>query len=231
MIDWHSHILPGMDDGSRDVEESLALLELQRQQGVDTVVATPHFRPNDEPVSLFLERRADTFEELKAALPADAPEIRLGAEVQYYAGISRMEDLKALRIEQTDLLLLEMPMTVWSESMVKELLELSGKTGITLLLAHIDRYLGFQRHVNWDELIQNGILMQVNASFFTTKFTRRKAIAWLNKGRVHVIGSDCHNVTSRPPTIGKAYEAIRQKCGDDYLLQMDEFGHFLLVDE
>ena len=53
MIDWHSHILPGIDDGSGSIEESLALLKMQREQGADTVIATPHFFADDETVDEF----------------------------------------------------------------------------------------------------------------------------------------------------------------------------------
>ena len=48
MIDWHCHILPNMDDGSRDVAESISLINMQREQGIGTIVATPHFYANDE---------------------------------------------------------------------------------------------------------------------------------------------------------------------------------------
>ena len=128
MIDWHTHILPGMDDGSCDVAESIAMINMQMTQGVKTVIATPHFYANDEAVESFLERRKQTLEILKAKLPQDAPEIRLGAEVKYYQGISRMADLKALRIEGSKLLLLEMPMSSWTENMIRELLEMSSRS-------------------------------------------------------------------------------------------------------
>ena len=57
MIDWHSHILPGMDDGSKDPEESIAMLDMLEQQGIDTVIATPHFYANEETTEEFLGRR------------------------------------------------------------------------------------------------------------------------------------------------------------------------------
>ena len=98
MIDFHTHILPGVDDGSKNVEESLLMLDSMKNQGVKTVIATPHFYANDESVESFLSRRNEAFSSLKKSL-ADGPEIILGAEVRYYDGISRLEDLKKLRIE------------------------------------------------------------------------------------------------------------------------------------
>ena len=229
MIDWHTHILPGMDDGSCDVAESIAMINMQMTQGVKTVIATPHFYANDEAVESFLERRKQTLEILKAKLPQDAPEIRLGAEVKYYQGISRMADLKALRIEGSKLLLLEMPMSSWTENMIRELLEMSSRSDTRVVLAHVERYMGMQKRTTWKRLHDNGILMQVNASYVTSFLSKYKAISLFKKGNIHFIGSDCHNLTLRPPQIGKAFEIIRNKFGDEYIGQMDEFGYSLLA--
>ena len=229
MIDWHSHILPGMDDGSKDVAESLAMLQMQSNQQVATVIATPHFYANDEAVAVFLERRAKAYETLKEQLPENAPRILLGAEVRYYQGISRMEDLKDLRIEGSKLLLLEMPMTVWTEYMVRELIEMSSKSSVRIVLAHVERYLRFQKQSVWDRIAESGILMQVNGSFFTTLASKRKALSLLQEGMVQFLGSDCHNLTNRSPQLGKAYQVIRKKLGDDYLDQMKHYGYSLLA--
>lgn len=229
MIDWHSHILPAMDDGSEDVAESISMLEMQTSQGVDTVIATPHFYANDESVAVFIERRAKAFEALKAQLSDSAPNIVLGAEVRYYQGISRLEGLKELRIEGSKLLLLEMPMSVWTETMVRELIELSGKNSIRIVLAHVERYIRLQKSAVWDRIVDSGIMMQVNASFFASVASKRKAITLLQDGLIHFIGSDCHNLTTRPPMIGKAFEVIRKKLGDDFLDQMQQYGYSLLT--
>lgn len=229
MIDWHNHILPGMDDGSKDAAESIAMLEMQSAQGVGTVIATPHFYANDETVASFLQRRAQALNTLKEQLPAQAPKILLGAEVRYYQGISHLEGLKELAIEGSKLLLLEMPMAVWTESVVRELVELSGKSSVRIVLAHVDRYLKLQKQSVWDRILESGILMQVNASFFTALTSKRKAIALLEEGMVQFVGSDCHNLTTRPPMMGKALDVIRKKLGEDYVDQMNEYGYSLFA--
>ena len=231
MIDWHNHVLPAMDDGSRDVAESIAMLGMHASQGVSTVIATPHFYANDESVESFLARREASYNKLKDRLPEDAPEILLGAEVKYYPGISRLADLKRLRIAGSRLLLLEMPMNTWTESVIQELIELSGKSGIRIVLAHIERYLRLQRSDVWERLRGHGILMQTNASFFTTLSTKRKAMAFLKGDYIHFLGSDCHNLTSRPPQIGKAFEVIQKKLGVDYIGLMTEYGYSFLGQE
>lgn len=228
MIDWHTHILPEMDDGSHCVAESISMVNMQAAQGVSTIIATPHFYANHDTVSSFLDRRDKTYGLLKAELPREAPDIKLGAEVLYYQGISRLEGLMALRIEGSKLLLLEMPMTEWTEHMIKELTELSGKGGIRLVLAHVERYFGMQKQAVWERIFDNGILIQSNASFFTSFTSKRKAISLLKKGKIHFVGSDCHNMTSRPPQIGRAFEIIRKKLGDGYLAQMNRYGYSLL---
>lgn len=229
MIDWHSHILPEMDDGSRDTAESISMINMLRTQGVGTVIATPHFYANDESVDSFLERRKSAFERLSAELPEGSPEILLGAEVRYYQGINRMADLNALRIEGTKLLLLEMPMSSWTEYMVRELIEMSGRSSIKVVLAHVERYMALQKQSVWNRLLESGILMQVNASFFTSFASKRKALSLLREGSVHFVGSDSHNMSSRPPRVGKAFEVIQKKLGENYLKQMNEYGHSLLV--
>ena len=228
MIDWHSHVLPGMDDGSRDVTESISMLSVLASQGVEVVVATPHFYANDESMESFLERRAASVERLRAQLPQGAPEIRLGAEVRYYPGISRMEGLKNLRIEGSKLLLLEMNAARWTEYTIRELTELSRRSDIQIVLAHVERYMDFQKRAVWEGLLDCGILMQTNSSFFTGWLTKGKAISLLRDGYIHFLGSDCHNMTSRPPQIGDALRTIQQKLGDDFLNKMSGYGYRML---
>lgn len=204
------------------------MLKAMASQNVKTVIATPHFYADDSSVERFLERREKSFGELKGLLTKALPNVKLGAEVRYYQGISRLEGIKALRIEGTKLLLLEMPMCPWTESMIRELIELSGKNGVRIVLAHIDRYMKLQKQSVWKRLLANDILMQSNASFFTSFQTRRKAISLLGEGGIHFIGSDCHNMTTRPPMIGKAFEYVRKKLGDDFTYQMNQYGYSIL---
>ncbi|MBE6727651.1 MAG: capsular polysaccharide biosynthesis protein [Ruminococcaceae bacterium] len=229
MIDWHSHILPEIDDGSKSIKESITLLQMLSSQGVKTVIATPHFFANDESAESFIERRQASYEKLKPQLFDGAPNILLGAEVKYYAGISRMENLQKLKIQQSKLLLLEMPFSKWSEYTVRELIELSGLKGIKIILAHIERYMKFQKSDTFERLYESGIFMQVNASFFNEWLTRRKALKMLERQEIHFIGSDCHNITSRPPEIGNAFKIIENKFGYDFVNQVNEYGYSMLL--
>ena len=227
MVDAHSHILPCVDDGSSSVEESKQLLSLLSSQGVRSVVATPHFIADDQSVEEFIEKRSLAYNALKEVLNAEIPEIFLGAEVKYYEGISRMENLKELCLENTNILLVEMPIGRWSEYAVKELVSLSC-SGYRVLLAHIERYIADQRGDTFDTLLENDILTQVNASFFINILTRPKAIKLLKNGYIHLLGSDCHNLTTRPPRIGEAARIINHKMGEEFLYSMIDYSNALL---
>lgn len=229
MIDWHSHVLPALDDGASDVNESIKLVRLLNSQGVGTIIATPHFYADDESVESFLNRRNIAYEDLKNELDEKSPKIILGAEVRYYQGISRLTELDALRIEGSKLLLLEMPMSRWTEYMIRELVELSTKSRVRIILAHVERYLPLQKLNVIDNLLQCGILTQANASFLNSFATKRNALSMLDKGMIHFVGSDCHNLTSRAPQIGRAMEIIKKKFGDNFIEQMNEYGLSLLT--
>ena len=228
MIDWHSHILPAMDDGSRSVEESVQMLEALKEQDVDLVIATPHFYANEESVEDFLLRRKNSFDQLRSKMGEGADIIRLGAEVRYYPGISRMDGLEKLAIENTNLLLLEMPLAKWTKFVFKELVEISNTRGLKIILAHIERYMMFQSGNPFEELIENGILMQSNASFFQRGYSRQKAIRLLRSGGIQFVGSDCHNMTTRAPNVSSAYELIKRRFGEGYASQMIEYGYSVL---
>ena len=228
MIDFHSHILPRMDDGSKDVAESLRLLAMLEEQGVKRVVATPHFYANDEPMDKFLSRRAASFEALIRAADETAPQILLGAEVRYYQGISRLSGLKELCIQGTNLLLLEMPCSRWTEHTAREVVDLCCRGDITVVLAHVERYWFLQSRAVQELIGGSGVLMQANAEFFTGFATRRRGLRLLDAGGIHLLGSDCHGVTHRPPCLGQAFDYVRRKRGERFLQDILTFAEELL---
>ena len=230
MIDFHSHILPGIDDGSKNAEMSLQMISSLGSQGVDTIAATSHFYATERTPQRFLQRRAEAYDRLKAVLPQDAPRILLGAEVLYFPGISHMDELPQLCLEGTDLLLLEMPFTAWNERMIREVDELSRSGVCRIMMAHIERYYFKQPVSVWDSFLDQGILMQSNAEFFLSFRTRRKALKMLKEGRIHLLGTDCHNMSSRAPRMAEARELIRKRLGDETLEEIDALGEALLAE-
>lgn len=233
MIDFHSHILPRIDDGSRSMEETLSLLRMLSGQGVDLVAATPHFYAPRQPLARFLELREAAYERVrdslkKASVPG-LPDIRPGAEVWYYPGISRLEGIRDLQLQGTKLLLLEMPAERWSAYTLQEVLDLNCSGALTVVLAHIERCLPYQKNSVWETLSENGVMMQMNASFLLSWRTRGKALKWLSRGQVQWLGSDCHNLAERAPHMGEALEHIRKKMGDGFLAAFDAQNRSYLV--
>lgn len=228
MFDFHTHILPGMDDGSASVEESRSMLQELQRQGVDGLAATPHFYAERMSPEEFFARRQASWERLCPHLSADFPELRLGAEVRYFEGIHRYEGLERFCLEGTNLLLLEMPHGVWTKRMIAALTEMNARENISLMLAHVERYYRHQSRDVWDTLLRNGIRMQVSADFFLARRTRKAALKLLQEGRIHVLGTDCHNMTTRKPDMADAVSFIRAKGGADLLLRLQQREALLL---
>lgn len=214
MIDFHMHVLPGMDDGSPDVETSLRMLEISAGYGVDTVCATSHFYAEDNSLSQFLERRTEAYNRLAKAMEGrtDLPQIRLGAEVRYFGGVSTIEDLEYLCLEGTDLLLLEMPFVSWSDRMIREVGAIRQR-GLQPVAAHIERYLDIQPRKTMERFYEQGPLIQCNAGFFLSRRAGRTALKMLRQGTIYFLGSDAHNLAGRKPNLGDAYALIEKKLG------------------
>lgn len=218
ITDFHSHILPGIDDGSKTVAESLEMLRMEWSQGIRHVVATPHFYPQHDRPERFLERRAraeDALREEMAKFP-DLPTISVGAEVYYFHGISDSTVVSKLTIGESRYLLLEMPQAPWTDAMYRELEGLYTKRGIIPVIAHVDRYIGrFRDHGIPARLAELPVLIQANGDFFLKRSTSGLALRMLKKNGIHLLGSDCHNTSSRKPNLGEVTELIRKRLGEE----------------
>ena len=230
MIDFHSHILPKMDDGSHSSEESLQMLHMLSQQGVHTVVATPHFYADADNPQHFLAKRALSWARLQEKMTPDLPRVHLGAEVCYYEGIARGEDIAELCLQNTRVLLLEMPFSPWSDRMLYEVSDLMQRQHLCLVLAHIERYLPFLSQEQFTELQQEGFLIQCNATFFLNWRTRRTALRMLRRGEIQLLGSDCHGSDYRPPRMAEAAQYISGKLGQAELDALEQRAAQLLKD-
>lgn len=213
MIDFHSHILPGMDDGSRSVEESADMLRELYRQGVELAALTPHFYAYENSPARFLERRDRAFARLAPVLGEDMPRVRLGAEVYYFREISHMEGLDSLCLEGSRLLLLEMPFNTWTEGEIREVEELCRSGRFTVMMAHIERYWKDQKRSVWRRLREAGAVFQCNASFFKPSLHQGRAIRMLRQGYVQIIGTDCHNMEGRRPNMDVAVAALEKRLG------------------
>lgn len=215
MIDTHTHILPGVDDGAADLQMSLRMLRQCKAQGVDAVVLTPHFYPTRESVESFLARRAEAFEVLQAAVTPDLPKLILGAEVAWCAGLEKMEELRQLTMGQSDYLLLEMPYTEWSRYHLDGVWNLADAGRVIPVLAHVERFIPLQKNGQYRAVANMQLPMQLSAGVFGKPFGGFKARRLMAKGQ-WMIGSDCHNLTSRPPCMAEAQRYLQTR-GQAYL--------------
>lgn len=233
IIDFHSHILPGIDDGSASVEESIAMLRQEAAQGIGHVIATPHFYARYDDPEAYFPARKQAWLRLRRELEVQPglPAVTVGAEVHFFPGISHSDVLEALTIGKKRCILIEMPDTPWTESMYRELENIFQRRELLPIIAHVDRYISpFRTHGIPDRLAQLPVLVQANASFFLRSSTRSLALKLLRQDKIHLLGSDCHNLTTRPPLLGDAVEVIRQKLGEEPLARIRDYQRELLAE-
>ena len=231
VVDFHTHILPGIDDGSSSVEESLAMLQMEKEQGASLVVATPHFYPQNDRPEKFLQRRKAAFEQLTEKISPDdkLPQIILGAEVYYFKGIGQWEGLRDFAIENTIYLLLEMPMVKWDSRMYDDIYDIYRSQGLVPIIAHLDRYINiFNVKGVVDNLSELPVAIQANAGFFLDKSSKRLALKLLKNNVINIIGTDCHNIQSRKPNLKAALETIEQQLGEEYIKRINLAGEKIL---
>ena len=152
------------------------------------------------------------------------PQVIVGAEVYYFNGIGHSERMNVLTIDKKECILIEMPVCNWSDSMYQDLEDLHTKQGLTPIIAHVDRYFGrFRTFQIPQRLAQLPVLVQANANFFLDKSSCRMALRMLQKDQIHLLGSDCHNTSSRLPNMGQALELIEKRLGKDCLEKICEY--------
>lgn len=233
LIDFHTHILPRIDDGSGSSQESLELLALEKEQGVDRIVFTPHFYAGKDSVENFLDRREKSYQRLLFRMEEksiEPPVFYKGAEVYYFTGMGKAEMVLELCIEGTNILLLEMPFAQWDKGVVEDVKFLVQKRKLTLIIAHIERYYPFQKDKKyWEAVFDLPVYTQINTESFLSWRTRHRALGFLKSGDHEVIlGSDCHNMKTRLPNLQEGRNVIACKLGAQYLQEIDALGERIL---
>ena len=234
MIDLHTHILPGMDDGSPDAACSVEMLRRQRAQGVEVVCGTSHYYRRQNSISLFCERRAAAMDRLKEALPRGEtlPRVIPAAETAYFSGIGDHPGLERLCIQGTRTLMLEMPFTEWSDLQVEEVSALVLDRRFQVVLVHPERFCaskGNRRKIQ--QLEQLPVALQVNAGALLLWRTRRLGLELLREAPIPLLASDCHNLTTRVPNLQEGRRVVRQKLGSGFLDCLDQNARRLVQPE
>lgn len=214
MIDLHSHALPQIDDGAKNVETSIKMLRESFSQGVELCALTPHCVLH-QPDSLdnFLAKRKVSFELLQEKISQtnlSVPQLRLGAEVYFDNDISQYEGIEKLCIEGTNLLLVEFPMKNISRKSYEWLYSLTLK-GITPLIAHVDRYQCYDAFIN--DFSDLDVVYQLNAENFLSFFARQHIKKILKNEEKFIVSSDMHNLEDRPCNMKAAFLRAEKMLG------------------
>lgn len=203
MTDLHTHILPGIDDGPKDPETARQLLGLQLRQGVTRIALTSHYHPEMEALDAFLDRREGAFEVLLKVCPPGLT-LKKGCEVYFTPAILQMDAAK-LCLDGTAVLLLELPV-LQKPAFLAEVLTGLARRGITVLIAHAERYQYVRRDpgilARWKEL---GAVIQLSSGAMTDDPLARKMVKW---GLADVLASDAHSPRHRPPDLKKGLSAL-----------------------
>lgn len=218
MLDFHAHILPGIDDGSGDIETSCKMLKMLDEQKVDIVVATPHFYYDEISLENFKKQRKNAFDLLLENSTEKRPKIALGAEVRFFYGLDLYPDAEELCVEGSRFMLVEMPFDKWEPKVYKTLYNLRNKREITPVIAHAERYFYYNpKKEMMSNIVQAGALLQYNASFFYRALTSHSAFNLLKNGLVQFIGTDCHNMDDRCPNYRMAFNVLKKKRDGAFL--------------
>ena len=222
LVDIHSHILPGVDDGAATVEEALEMLRIAELDGIDRIVATPHVPPKPG-VDLIPEQIVALVGSLNEMVSNNAIpiEILVGSEIRVEPNI--VESLQRgdmLTLNGSPYVLLELPLFGEWPAHVRDTIFDLQMAGYVPVLAHVERYPAVQRDPDLlEELVSTGVLMQVNAdSIMGNSGGRARATArrLLRSHMAHIVASDAHSPRSRAPRIALAYERISSLVAVEY---------------
>lgn len=231
-VDCHCHVLPGIDDGSRNVEESLEILKTFYANGVQTVWATPHFYPNQD-LEAFLEERQQAYQTLMHQVhleQAEIPRILQGAEVLLSIDTPQMADLDKLCIEGTRYILIELPYTNWAPWIYEALYTIQAKHGVTPIIAHMERYEKMLSSVDkFNKLVETNVLIQMNVYSLLGK-QKKFAKQLVKKKMVHLLGSDTHR-SKNIKGVWLGYDQLAKKLGQQTAMQFLQNANQVIANE
>jgi len=187
MIDIHTHILYGVDDGSENFETSKLLIEEEIKNNVDIVILTPHQNQESKNKDELINR----FESFKKEFSDYNISFYLGSEIYYYSNmIDDLKDGKLLTINNSKYVLVEFSTEI--ETDITNIVYDLKINGYIPIIAHIERY-PYLDLKSYDEIKKNGGLIQINSKSFERKIYNKKLKYLLKKDLVDFISSDCHN--------------------------------------
>ena len=210
IFDIHSHLIPKIDDGSKSIDDSIKMLQILKGEGVDNILATPHFYPETVAFDPYMAARSKSLEDLIAhANGADLPQIHLGCELYYTKGMAKYESLSRLRIAGTDFILIELPYGGISDNVIDDIFNFCSNYCLIPIFAHLERFGLFKGYKKAVSFVMTGnALAQVNASSFFDKKQKKYALALAKQNLISFIGSDMHS-PENDPHVRQAIDMLR----------------------
>lgn len=198
LTEYHCHILPGIDDGSDSVDTSLKMAEMMKAQGVERIVATPHFYAHREKsIADYLQKRQAAFESIKDSMAIQ--DVHLGAEVAIEHGISELPGIEKLAIAGTRIILLELPYRAYEKWMSEEIYNIAAEYKLKVMLAHVHRYLPYYSRDEIETILSSKSVLQINNEAFASWKEKRLAKKVMAEHTHFAFGSDAHNLSDRKP--------------------------------
>lgn len=220
-IDIHTHILPGVDDGSGSMEETIKMLQIAFDQDIRTIIATPHYIAGSKNASVEQLNMVRSQVQEEAEKLDKEFKILLGNELYYSEAI--MDDLKsqkALTLADSRYILVEFSVRDTYERIYKGMKELIY-AGYAPVLAHVERYhCLYKKPELISELIRLGCYIQMNSDSLTGGIFNSEANVnrkLLNNGLVHLVGSDCHRSEIRKPKMKDTVKILQKKCDENLI--------------
>lgn len=214
MIDTHIHLIPGVDDGAKDLAEAIQMLNFASAEGVSEMILTPHFN-----LATFHDRHDRNVEaqyrRIKAYVKREKLAIKLHLGSEIYLNEEDYECIKkgqAPTMGDSRYLLLELPFYQFYPFHEEMIMALLGDYKI--LLAHAERYAIFEKKPEkLGEFVKKGVYVQISSGCIIDRRNRKKAFKWIEDGLVQIVASDGHNVDNRPPVMNRAYELVAGTFG------------------
>lgn len=217
MIDIHSHILFGIDDGARTIEESMAMLRLASNNGTKAIIATPHYSRNK--YFYKLEEYDKLFVTIIKEIKKEELSIKIYQGQEAFLDEYLLEDLlsgKCKTLNGSRYVLIEIFSNVSFQIIKKMLFDILIK-GYVPIIAHCERIIKKKKDYNKIiELREMGCLLQINASVLLKRnkpFLRRWLIKRIKDETINFISSDAHNTTYRNPILSSTYKLVEKKVG------------------
>jgi len=232
-FDVHCHLLPGIDDGAKNMEETLAMLEVAYEEGIRHMFTTPHFHPRrGEADACAIE---NVFGKVQALAEERFPELKLykGNEIYYQQDTKDMlKSGKVLTLAGSDYVLVEFSFST-DKKQVKQAVGQLMMAGYLPVIAHVERYDGLLGEYDFiQSLVDAGAYIQINSDSVTGEMgmVRKRFVKKLIKSDcVHFIGTDAHDSVGRAPCIEKCAAYLKKKFDEDTMNMLLYYNPWMIV--